>query len=135
MMRKSLTVILLMLVLMLAACGEGDIITGKIIAELENEVIKDGDATTILVSGENTGNLATDVELRVASESADMVKIRYPGNLTARLLPGEDTGTKRVAVQGFTSYSSTRYWIKTQLVEPATEKVLDERVHWITVNK
>ena len=55
--------------------------------------------------------------------------------LEETLQPEEEIGTRILHVQGFTQHSETKLWIKTQLIDKATGKVLDEGIQWITIKK
>jgi hypothetical protein len=125
---------LLTLLIMVVGCSENKV-TGHTILDLTTDTIKDGETTIIKTSGKNTGNIAADVILRIISEDSEKLIVDYPGILEFTLQPGEDTGTKIVKVTGYTDYSSTKYWIKTQLVNKADNSILDEKVEWITVKK
>lgn len=110
-------------------------ITGKVTVNLNKDTIKNGETTTIEVDGTNTGDIATDVILKVIPEDPNKLVVSYPGNLEFTLQPKENTGKKIINVQGFTDYSSTKYGIISQLVRKDNGEVLDEKVKWITVEK
>ena len=133
-MRKILILsILLMVVLFVSGCGNN--ITGQTTMDLTKDVINNGDTTTIKINGKNTGKQPIEVVLKITLEDAEKLIVSYAGNLDFTLQPYEDTGTKIIDVQGFTEHSSTKYWIKVQLINKANNEVLDEEVKWLTVNK
>ena len=132
---KYVIFVLIFAALLLQGCGGDNKVTGQATAELEDNALRNGCETTLIVNGKNTGKVAADLILRIIPEDADKVKVTYPGSLEDTLQPGEDIGTKRVKVQGFTAYSVTKYWIKIQLINKETEEVLDEQIEWLTVSK
>lgn len=134
MRNQTILITSLILVLVFSGCI-GDKITAHATMDLTKKVIKNGDTTTIKVNGKNTGTLPANVVIEITSEDPDKLMVTYPGNLEYALQPDEDTGTKLVKVQGFTEYSSTKYWIKMRLINKANNAVLDEKTEWITVTK
>ena len=131
---KGIIFLLVVSLILITACNENNL-TGHATLDLSSSSIKNGDTTTIKVSGKNTGNIAGDVILRVIPENSEKLIVNYPGSLEFTLQPGEDTGIKIVQVTGYTNYSSTKYWIKTQLINKADNSILDEKLEWITISK
>ena len=132
-MKKIYVALLLVAILILSGCGNK--ITGKVFADLQKDAINNGETTIIEVDGENTGNVPADVILKIIPEDESKLVISYPGSLEDTIQPSETIGTKRINVQGFTDHTSTKYWIKAQLINKADNKVLDEKIIWITVRK
>ena len=133
-MKQIYIIIGLFLFLFIAGCNDNKV-TGDVVVDLKENVIKNGETTTIQIDGKNTGNIPADVILRVIPEDETKLIISYPGSLEYTLQPSENTGIKIVNVQGFTDHTSTKYWIKIQFVNKATEEVLEEETEEITVEK
>lgn|SRR3989338_3593067 len=131
----KLILILAIFILGIVGCENQTKIAGFATAILQNDVLRNGETTTLTVNGKNTGNTATQVYLNIAPEDPNKIKITYPGSLEDTLQPNEDIGSKIVTIQAFTDYTSTKYWVNVQLVNKADNTVLDEKTAWITVNK
>jgi len=119
--------------LVFAGCQEPTV-TGKVTASLEKSVLRDGETTKISVGGENTGDLPTNVVLRLSPEDSAKLVLIYPGSLESTLQPGESI-TKVISVQGFTDHTSTTYSLLVELVNRDTNEVLDSQVKTVTVKK
>jgi len=134
MKKINLIPILLIILIVLMGC-KGDKVTGKVIADLTKNTIKNGESINLKVDGENTGNVQVNVILKIIPEDVNLLKITYPGSLEDTLQPGERIGRKLISIQGYTEHSQTKLWIKTQLVDKTTNNLLDEDIKWITIVK
>lgn len=132
-MKKVILVIISVLVILVMGCEPT--LTGKVVADLEKDTIKDGESTYVKVSATNTGSLPGGYILRVLPEDSSQLNVSYPGSLEFYLQAGEDTGTRNIKVVGHTKYTSTKYSLKAQLVNKQTGEVLNEEELWLTVNK
>ena len=135
MKQLNLILICVALIIMLVGCGDNNQATGSVIASLKDDSITNGATTTITVNGKNTGTIPAQVILRITPEDPNRVKVTYPGSLESTLQPNEDMGNKIVNVQAFTDYSSTKYWVKVDIINKLDNSTLDEKTQWITVNK
>ena len=131
-MKTKYHVVALFALLLLSGCGG---ITGQVTAELEKDTIKNGETTTVIIDGINTAKNPADILLKIETEDSSKVVVSYPGSLEGTLQPDENTGKKMVKVQGFTDHTSTKYWIKIQLMNKNDGKKLDEKTVYLTVKK
>jgi len=122
----------LMLLLFLVGCTNQ--IAGTVTSKLTADEINDGGTTDLEIKAKNTGSDAVDMALVIITEDAEKVLVEYPASLESTLQSGEQV-TKIVKVTGLTDHTSTEYWIKVQLINKATNEVLDEKTEWLTVVK
>ena len=134
-MKHIYTVIFIfVLIIGLSGC-EKNKITGDVVSDLTKDFINNGEIINLKVDGKNTGNVAANVVLNIIPEDPNLLKISYPGLLEDTLQPNEQIGTKIITIQGFTQHSQTKLWIKTQLINKDTNKILDEDIQWLTIKK
>jgi len=133
--KKIYFIIFSLFLLFIVGCTVDKEVTGKVFADLQKSTINNGETTTMHVDGKNTGDISANFILKIIPEDESKLIISYPGSLEDTLQPSENVGTKIIDVKGFTDHSSTTYWIKTQLIDNATNKVLDEKINMITVKK